>query len=190
MRRTSNQFPWNKPERAIEWTLRAPNRTEQRKQLVQKWLEEAPYSKYRYHVETCDDGSKIYLVRPTRRHGLDFEVRLEGFRSKTRKGKSERPSHDDIREDLRQKLKAHPGLSEELFSAVSDVYRCIEVSEAIRRHLKMRSCTVGLPIDKILRVIKWLFIEQDSTYWLGTGRNMLMCGLEKSVWHMDSELYG
>ena len=30
----------------------------------------------------------------------------------------------------------------------------------------------GLPTDLILKVLKWLFIEQDITYWNRSGRDM------------------
>jgi hypothetical protein len=30
-------------------------------------------------------------------------------------------------------------------------------------------------------IIKWLFIEQDVTYWLQTGRDMLMAAIESRV---------
>ena len=36
------------------------------------------------------------------------------------------------------------------------------------------SFKTGLPVDHIVKVIKWLFIEQDITYWNTSGRSMLM----------------
>ena len=35
----------------------------------------------------------------------------------------------------------------------------------------------GCPVDMICRCIKWLFIEQDITYWNWSGRNMLYNGI-------------
>jgi hypothetical protein len=119
-------------------------------------------------------------MRPTRSHGLDFEVRVEGFESATRESKSERPSHEDVFHDLKSKTKARRDLEDDLFSAICDVYDCKEPKEIIVQRPGLRNLTAGLPIDKILRIIKWLFIEQDMTYWLGTGRNMLMCGIENA----------
>jgi hypothetical protein len=43
---------------------------------------------------------------------------------------------------------------------------------------------VGLPPDQLLYIIKWLFIEQDVTYWLQTGRDMLMAAIESRVFGM------
>jgi len=37
---------------------------------------------------------------------------------------------------------------------------------------------VERPIAIILLAIKWLFIEQDITYWNWSGRNMLMNSLK------------
>jgi hypothetical protein len=41
--------------------------------------------------------------------------------------------------------------------------------------------SVGLPPDQLLYIIKWLFIEQDLTYWNQTGRDMLMRAIEQDV---------
>jgi len=37
----------------------------------------------------------------------------------------------------------------------------------------------GYPIDLILGVVKWLFIEQDVRYWNYSGRAMLFSGFPK-----------
>ena len=34
------------------------------------------------------------------------------------------------------------------------------------------------PVDMICKCIKWLFIEQDITYWNWSGRNMLYNGIK------------
>lgn len=159
--------------------MRVCDGLEIKKSFADLWIKEKRFRRYRYNVETCDDGSIIYLTRPTRTSGVDFQVRVEGYKS--RKSKSERPSHADVVRDLKRKLKAKPGLNEDLFAAISDVFDCVHPSDSIRRHPKVRRLIRGLPIDKILRIIKWLFIEQDITYWLGTGRNMFMSHLERKV---------
>jgi len=38
----------------------------------------------------------------------------------------------------------------------------------------------SIEVETVLKLIKWLFIEQDVTYWHFSGRNMLYRGL-KSV---------
>jgi hypothetical protein len=183
MKRKSQSFPLDKPEFVLEWVLKATDRSAQRRALAEKWLAEGPYSKYRYFVETCEDGKRVYLLRPTYlNRGFDFQVNVEGFNSLTRKAKGatrEMPSHDDVIDDLQAKAKSNPKLRDELFSAVCDVYDCIEPDEILAKRPALRKCVGGLPIDKTLRIIKWLFIEQDLTYWNGVGRNMFMSAIEE-----------
>ena len=182
MRRKSQQFPKDKQKTVIDWLVRASDRSAQRRALAEKWLEEGQYTAYRYNVETCRDGSKVYLLRPTwLNKGFDFQVNVEGFRSKTRipqGGTIEMPSHDDVIADLQQKVEAHPALKEALFESVCDIYDCIEPDHVLRSRPDLQKIRIGLPTDKLLKIIKWLFVEQDLTYWLGTGRNMLMSAIE------------
>jgi hypothetical protein len=192
MKRKSSQFlKESRPSAQKKCSVSGRNRLAQKKAFANIWLKEATWHRYRYYVETCNDGSRVYLTRPTQLNkGVDFQVKLEGFRSYKRKRKSERPSHDDVVHDLVKKLKQRPSLKKDLFQAICRVYDCEEPIEAIRRHRKVKRMTAGLPIDKILRIVKWLFIEQDVTYWLGTGRNMFMCSLENRVFKMKHKLYG
>src|SRR5260221_14617610 len=80
-----------------------PTRREQLKQVAEVWLLEEEYSKYRYDVEICQDGRRVYLTRPTNLNkGFDFEIKLEGFVSLISKRRSERPSHKDVIADLEE----------------------------------------------------------------------------------------
>jgi hypothetical protein len=189
MKRKSELFPPKKDRNQIkkDWRLRKRTRFAIKKAFAKLWIKERRFKRYRYNVETCDDGALIYLTRPTRNSGVDFQVRVQGFRS--RKSKRDRPSHTDVDRDLRLKLKARPRSKKALFGAVCEIYDCVEVSEAIRRHRKVLGLTKGLPIDKILRIIKWLFIEQDVAYWLGSGRNMFMSHLERRVFGLKVPEY-
>lgn len=192
MIRKSTQFPAKKKKVVLEWIVRASDRSEQRRKLAEKWLEEAQFTDYRYDVETCEDGKKVYLLRPTwLNKGFDFQVNVEGFESQTRVAKGgtkEMPSHEDVMDDLRKKVKDNKALTTELFEALSKVYDCIEPDEILLKKPELRKLKVGLPIDKTLRIIKWLFIEQDLTYWLQTGRNMLMSAIERNVFGLDADL--
>lgn len=190
MDRRSKQFPKNKePEikRAVQ--IKESTSLEIKQSFARLWLQEKPYKKYAYCVEKCDDGSQVFLHRPTYKHGLDFAVSVEGFRSTLRKNKSERPSHDDIFKDLKDKTRRHPHLRAQLFKAVTLVYECVEPDVVLRRLPRLRAASPGLAMDKVLRIIKWLFIEQDVTYWLGTGRNMFMSAIERTVFGLDAELF-
>jgi hypothetical protein len=142
----------------------------QRKQVAETWLQEEENSRYRYDVEVCKDGKTIYLLRPTwLNKGFDFQINLEGFPSKSK----EAPRHDDIINDLASKKKELPEDYRKLRELIDDVYECVEPDEAIKKHpnLTFRS---GLPVDTVLKILKWLFIEQDLTYWNNTGRRKLM----------------
>jgi hypothetical protein len=162
--------------------------------MCERWLKEEPYTNYRYNVETCEDGTRVYLKRPTfLNKGFDFQVNVEGFRSVTRVPKGvtkEMPSHRDVVEDLRRKLKGHPELRPVLYEAVSQVYDCFEPKEILNQHRSVRDIRAGLPMDKLLLILKWLFIEQDLTYWLQTGRNMLMSAIEEGVFGIGGPLKG
>jgi len=192
VKRRSQKFPKDKKRVVVDWLVKAKDRPSQRRVLAEKWLEEGQYTSYRYNVETCEDGKKVYLLRPTwLNRGFDFQVNVEGFQSKTRTSKgqtAEMPSHEDVGEDLKEKLQAHPSCKEELFAAISDVYDCLEPDQVLKNRPGIKAVTTGLPMDKLLKIIKWLFIEQDLTYWLETGRNMLMSGIEKDIFGLDSDL--
>jgi hypothetical protein len=191
VQRKSTKFPKNKAE-PIEkpFKLSGKTRMEIKQSFAKLWLAEDPYMKYVYKVENCDDGTPIFLHRPTYKHGLDFAVSVEGFRSILRKNKSPRPSHPDIIHDLKLKLRDYPKLEEDLFAAICAIYDCAEPGEVLTKFPRLRRISRGLPIDRTLRIIKWLFIEQDVTYWLGTGRNMFMSAIEHDVFKMqDSELF-
>ena len=98
------------------------------------------------------------------------------------------PSHVDVIDDLAGKVKAAPSLKEDLFAAVSDVYDCVEPDEIMENRSALNGVRTGLPMDKLLKIIKWLFIEQDLTYWLQTGRNMLMAAIEEKVFGLKADL--
>lgn len=91
------------------------------------------------------------------------------------------PSHPDVVSDLRKKRKKFPRLAEDLFQSICDVYDCMEIPQVLRRYPRLKRIRAGLDVDKTLRIIKWLFIEQDLTYWLGRGRNMFMAAIESKV---------
>jgi hypothetical protein len=88
--------------------------------------------------------------------------------------------------DLAAKLKAHPEATKTLYSAVCGIYDCGEPAGILTRHGDIATLDVGLPPDQLLYTIKWLFIEQDVTYWLQTGRDMLMGAIEVKVFGIEA----
>jgi hypothetical protein len=185
MQRKSRSYSTSKPSVIVEWRIPDGDRSALRRAVAEKWLEESPHTNYRYNVEQCASGRKVYLLRPTwLNKGFDFQVNVEGFRSVTRAAKGqtkEMPSHTDVIHDLQTKVKANPKLAGSLFDAVCDIYDCSEPTDVSARDSSTVSVSKGLPTDQLLYIIKWLFIEQDLTYWLQTGRDMLMAAIESEV---------
>jgi hypothetical protein len=145
-------------------------RVEQRRMVLDAWLDEEENSRYRYDVETCVNGRKVYLLRPTwLNKGLDFQINLEGFKSKSQ----EAPKHADLLGDLEDKSHESPEKYKQLRKAIDEVYGCTEPDEALKKYPNLHFKS-GLPVDAVLKLLKWLFIEQDLTYWNNSGRRMFM----------------
>jgi hypothetical protein len=151
--------------------LAASTRREQRRFLALRWCAEIEQRQYRYNVENCADGKKIYLLRPTYLNkGFDFTICLEGFKSTGKGPSTERPSHADITSDLTAKLMESKPMYAELVMAIDEVYQCAEPDDALGRH--PAHFESGLHVGSVLKIIKWFFIEQDLTYWNYSGRRM------------------
>lgn len=128
-------------------------------------------SKYIYYVETLNSGNRVYLQRPANLHnGFDFLVCVENT-NYAQPGERRRnfPKHDDLGADLEKKKAENPGMYRRLHTLLRSVYECHDVPDAQMSEIQFAT---GLPVDHILKVIKWLFIEQDIRYWNYSGRNM------------------
>ena len=79
------------------------------------------------------------------------------------------PKHDDLGSDLEKKKAENPVMYRKLYLLLRSVYECHDVADKQMENIKFAT---GLPVDHILKVIKWLFIEQDIRYWNYSGRNM------------------
>lgn len=126
---------------------------------------------YTYYVETLDTGDRVYLQRPANLHnGFDFLVCVENTNYAV-EGQRRRnfPKHDDLIYDLQLKKQENPELYTRLYELIRRVYNCEDVCEAEYIDISFHE---GLPVDHILKTIKWLFIEQDIRYWNYSGRNM------------------
>ena len=126
-----------------------------------------------YCVEKSADNI-IYLKRPAPLNkGFDFEVHTSGKlfygRIKTR------PSHKCIQTILSNLKKDNLTIYNKTQQIIDEIYNCNE------KNISSISYTVNkIEIETLLKTIKWLFIEQDVTYWSYSGRAMLYEGL-KSV---------
>ena len=128
-------------------------------------------SKYIYYVETLESGDRVYLQRPANLHnGFDFLVCVENT-NYAPQGQRRRnfPKHEDLGDDLQMKKQENPEMYARLYELLKRVFDCHDVQEAEYADIRFN---VGLPVDHILKAIKWLFIEQDIRYWNYSGRNM------------------
>lgn len=166
-------------------SIKATTRGEYHKQLIMLFLEEKhgtseEWNYYDYYVETGKNGKRVYLHRPAYKNkGMDFEVRVEDYQFRLGKygniiSSGNRPSHSEIWEDVHSKVVENPIDGNKLKALITQVYNCEEPNED-----DINSChfTTGLPLDLLLYTIKWLFIEQDMTYWNQSGREMFYTSL-------------
>ena len=176
-------------ETQITVTIKANTREDYHKQLIMLFLEEQhgtseEWNYYDYFVETGKNGKRVYLHRPAYKNkGMDFEVRVEDYQFRYGKygniiSSGNRPSHSEIWKDVNAKVVENPEDGHKLKELITQVYNCEEPNEDV-----INSCrfTTGLPLDLLLYTIKWLFIEQDMTYWNQSGREMNYNGLMK-IW--------
>ena len=127
-------------------------------------------SRYIYYVEMLENGDRIYLQRPANLHnGFDFLVCVENVNYAEGTGKRRRnyPKHTDIETDLINKKNENLELYRKLYDLIGDVYNCKDISS--EEILKL-TFTTGYSAEHILKVLKWLFIEQDIRYWNYSGR--------------------
>ncbi len=165
--------------------LLAGSRVEARREIVELFLNEQCgtgkdelSSKYEYKVEQYNDYS-ILLKRPAALNkGFDFIVHIDGMYFKSSR-RHTNPSHNDIIQTL-QKVK--DSIPEEQYNnikiSIRNIYNLEEFDILSIRNIYFTDCdNQQRPIAIIILAIKWLFIEQDVTYWNWSGRAMLMNGL-------------
>lgn len=165
--------------------LRRKTREQLRKEVVNVFLSEKKgwfegdiqhVTHYKYFVEKLVDGRRIYLLRPTfLNKGIDFQVWIEKYDGIV----DRRPSHKDLLADLRTKKQENPTEVRKLGAAILQVYDCEEPDVIIKR--MALQFMKGFSVELLLKALKWLFIEQDVTYWNYDGRAMLRNALMKEV---------
>ena len=155
-------------------------REAQRRAVVLKFLGEHLGKQYCYHVESLADGRRVCLVRPTYLNkGMDFQVWVVSHPGKAGtlvgmgdlKKAGSMPSHKEVFRDLHLKLQTNRNLYQEFARAVEEVASGKNPATVLGR--KRFDFGVGLADDYVLKVLRWLLIEQDVTYWNhnGMGRN-------------------
>lgn len=167
----------------IDFPLKATSRKLLKDQTINKFLEEKNgywengiqhVTRYKYFVEKLADERRVFLLRPTfLNKGIDFQVWVE----KMKNDEDKRPSHKDIFEDLRIKRKENPKDLPTLIECINRVWNCAEPNEVLKDNkLNFKN---GFSAELLLKILKWLFVEQDITYWNYSGREMLKKGIDK-----------
>lgn len=128
-------------------------------------------TRYTYYVETLQNGDRVYLRRPANLHnGFDFLVCVENHNyALPGERRRNNPKHTDLHDDLIAKKDSNPEMYHRLYLLLRRVYECHDVADDEMLDIEF---SVGLPVEHILKTIKWLFIEQDIRYWNYSGRNM------------------
>lgn len=153
-------------------------RNEVRMRVVNAFSEEEPgtgkgtnASAFNYYVEKLSDGNRVYLQRPANLHnGFDFLVCVENTNyAKPGERRRNFPKHEDIYVDLMLKKNEDRVMYTKLYDLLKKVFECHDVAD---EEIASITFTAGLPVDHIVKVVKWLFIEQDVRYWNYSGRGM------------------
>lgn len=159
------------------------NRNDVRMRVINEFANETPgqgdgeaASRYTYYVETLADGRRVYLRRPAFMHvGFDFVVKVENsnFAAPNKRARNA-PSHQDIISDLEMKRSSNPAEYARLYALIEKVYACHDVAD---NELQLPIFSTGFSTEAIVKILKWLFIEQDIRYWSYSGREMLWSGI-------------
>ena len=159
------------------------SRNEVRQRVVLAFMDEDPgtgrgdkASRYNYYVESLEGDRRILLTRPANlKNGFDFLVRVEGMNFTGGAGRRrDNPSHDDLINDLNRKRAESPQQYRRLYRLIQRVHQCEDVPPRAYQRLDF---SAGYPVEMVLKVLKWFFIEQDIRYWNYSGRNMLIIAL-------------
>ncbi len=172
-------------EYSIDFQLKSNDRKELRDTIVKKFLEEKGgywkdgikhVTRFRYYVEKLVDGRRIFLLRPTHLNkGIDFQVWVEKFAE----DKDGRPSHKDVFADLKAKQMEEPRKALELAKLIERIWHCEDPEDILgATPITFKS---GWSAEMMLKILKWLFIEQDITYWNYDGRGMLWSAIQTAV---------
>ncbi|MBN1544921.1 hypothetical protein JW898_05685, partial [Candidatus Woesearchaeota archaeon] len=95
-----------------------------------------------------------------------------------------RPSHKNVFEDIKRKKKEKPGELALLLKAIERVWNC-EEPDKVLAEMKL-TFKEGFEVELLLKILKWLFIEQDITYWNYDGRGMLFEAIKEKSGESES----
>ena len=169
--------------------LQSGTRAQMRDQVIHQFLLEQPgtgkgdlRSAYIYNVEQFPSGGHILLKRPASLNkGMDFTVHVDSFKFRP-KGFVDMPSHPNVIDDLLNKKKLDPITYQAISSLINYIYNCANITPTQCAGINIAGlAATNLSIPQVLMCIKWLFIEQDVTYWSWSCRKMLYDALHTKV---------
>ena len=153
-----------------------------RDEVIDWFLQEKPgkgkgnlASRAVYEVEEYGDLA-IELHRPAALNkGFDFTVQIKGMRFIKNKRHKLYPSHDDIFSILDGfNIENSTIYNQKIIGILNNIYNCKPVQLGSNSMGYFIDCdNKKQPIEIVLLCIKWLFIEQDITYWNWSGRTKL-----------------
>lgn len=165
----------------INWRMDETSRVEQRVAVLLKWSEEESggvgiKQRYRYNVETFSGDGIVYLHRPAfLNKGCDFTVHCTPLISRDDGKKFTNPRHQDLVREILHISVQSPTLKTEMLRSINDVYECKNVNLVSAEVCsKFHDRELSDRFERVLKVLKWLYIEQDITDWNTSGRAMLM----------------
>ncbi len=166
------------------FNLTATTRQTVRKELIDEFLTEDAgsgkgelASKYYYAVERFGEYS-IELHRPAALNkGFDFTVHIIGMKFKKNRAYTN-PSHNDIFCALEQVKSQDSDSYEKVKIEINNIFNLCQCDFDNVNGIKFNDFSgIARPVEIILLAVKWLFIEQDVTYWNWSGRQMFCDGL-------------
>lgn len=168
----------------IEYKVFSNDRRLLRNEVINLFLEEEPglgrgdlTSRYDYIIKKLPQDKTVYLRRPAiLNNGFDFTLNVSNTNFNyylKNKRRSTRPTHNNIKYDLSIKKESDSKLYDEFFKQVDLIYDCHNPTKTDF------DFKVGHSSQLILECIKWLFIEQEVTYWHNSGRKMFFKGLKE-----------
>lgn len=157
----------------------ANERSKIRKEIINLFLDENPgtgkgefTSKYKYITKVIGNN-EVYLIRPAQfNNGFDFTLNVSNLNFNPNGRATTRPTHQNIYNDLILKKQSNPELYNKLKGEIDKIFNCQEPSNEVLNF------GIGLNTEILLECIKWLFIEQDVTYWNYSGRSMFYGGIK------------
>lgn len=161
------------------------DRARLRRDLASVFLEELPGTTkesyyYSYIVGTGVDGTVVEIVRPTwLNKGFDFAISVPTCSFCSPKGRwSTRPSHNHLCSILDALRRTYPDRFPHVQDGIRQAYRCEDLERSCFQVADMQvegldGIRGRIAGDIAVIVVRWMFIEQDITYWTHSGRAKL-----------------